>query len=122
MEGNILEEQGAFRKGRSCTDQLFTVRMLNEKVIEKNTSMIMVCVDLEKAYDNVDREMMWSVLEKYGTSGSLVNTVRLMYVNCEAYVKVQGGISDWFQVEKGVRQGCATSPWLYYVYGPHLDS
>ena len=52
-EEKILEEQGAFRKRRSCTDQLFTVRMLSEKVIAKNKSMIMVCVDLEKAYDNV---------------------------------------------------------------------
>ena len=65
-EKNILEEQGAFRKRRSCTDQLFTVRMLSEKIIAKNKSMIMVCVDLEKAYDNVNREMMWKVLEEYG--------------------------------------------------------
>ena len=49
----------------------------------------MVCVDLEKAYDSVDREMMWSILEKYGTSGSVVNAVRLMYVNCEACVNVK---------------------------------
>ena len=55
-EEKILEEQGAFRKRRSCTDQLFTVRMLSEKVIAKNKSMIMVCVDLEKAYDNVNRK------------------------------------------------------------------
>ena len=44
----ILEEQGAFRKQRSCTDQLFTVRMLSQKIIQKNKSMIMVCVDLQK--------------------------------------------------------------------------
>ena len=74
-EGKILEEQVAFRKRRSCTDQLFTVRMLNEKVIEKNKRMTMVCVDLEKAYDNVNREMMWNVLAGYGISRSLVNAV-----------------------------------------------
>ena len=119
-EGKILEEQGAFREERSCTDQLFTVRMLNEKVIENNKRMIVVCVDLKKAYDNVDREMMWSVLEKYSISRSLVKAVRSMYVNCEACVKVQGGISDWFQVEKGVRQGCAMSPWLFNVYMEHI--
>ena len=52
-EDNILEEQGAFQKKKSCSDQLFTVRMLGEKIIRKNKSMIMVCVDLDKAYDSV---------------------------------------------------------------------
>ena len=93
-EEKILEEQGAFRKRRSCTEQLFTVRMLSEKIIAKNKSMIMVCVDLEKTYDNVNREMMWKVLEEYGIRGSLVKAVRSMYVNCEACVEVLGGTSD----------------------------
>ena len=48
-EEKVLEEQGAFRKGRSCVDQLFTVRQLGEKIIEKNKRMLMVCMDLEKA-------------------------------------------------------------------------
>ena len=66
-----MEEQGAFRKKRSCTDQLFTVRMLSEKTIAKNERMIMVCVDLEKAHDNVNRDLMWNVLEEYGIRGRL---------------------------------------------------
>ena len=119
-EEKMLEEQGAFRKRRSCTDQLFTVRMLSEKIIAKNKSMIMVCVDLEKAYDNVNREMMWKVLEEYGIRGSFVKAVRSMYVSCEACVKVLGGTSDWFKVEQGVRQGCVMSPWLFNVYMDHI--
>ena len=51
MEAKVLEEHGAFRKKRSCVDQIFTVRQLGEKVIERNERMVMVCVDLEKAYD-----------------------------------------------------------------------
>ena len=49
VEEKTLEEQGDFRKGRSCMDQLFTVRMLSEKTIVKNKRIIIVCVDLEKA-------------------------------------------------------------------------
>ena len=79
--------------------------------------MIMICVDLEKAYDKVNRkmykEMYW---KKDGIRGSLAKAVRLMYVNCEVCVKVQGGISDWFQVQQGVRQGCVMSPWLFNDY------
>ena len=112
----ILEEQGAFRKKRSCTDQLFTVRMLSQKIIEKNKSMIMVCVDLEKAYDNVIRELMWQVMDEYGIRGSLAKAVKSMYVNCEACVNIKEGNSEWFPVKKGVRQGCVMSPWLFNVY------
>ena len=83
MEDKILEEQGAFRKKRSCTDQLFTVRMLSEKTIAKNKRMITVCVDLEKAYDNVNRDLMWNVLEEYGIRGRLAKATRSMYVNCK---------------------------------------
>ena len=46
-EAKVLEEQGAFRKKRSCVDQMFTVRQLGEMSIERNTRMVMVCVDLE---------------------------------------------------------------------------
>ena len=50
--------------------------------------MIVVYVDLEKAYDNVNTELMWSVLGKYEIQGKLARAVRTMYVNCEARVKV----------------------------------
>ena len=58
-EESVLEEKGAFRRQRSCIDQLFTVRQLEEKIIEKNKTMNMVCIDLEKAFDTVNRELLW---------------------------------------------------------------
>ena len=119
-ENKILEEQGAFQKKRSCTDQLFTVRMLSEKTIAKNKRMTMVCVDLEKAYDNVNRDLMWNVLEEYGIRGRLAKATRSMYVNYEACVRVLGGKSDWFKVDQGVRQGCVMFPWLVNLYKDHI--
>ena len=65
IEEKILEEQGAVRKKRTCTNQLFTVRLLSKTTVAKNERMTMECVDLEIAYDNVNRELVWSVLEKY---------------------------------------------------------
>ena len=65
VEEKILEEQGAVRKKRSCTNQLFTVRLLSKTTVAKNERMTMECVDLEIAYDNVNSELVWSVLEKY---------------------------------------------------------
>ena len=68
-EGKVLEEQGAFRSKRSCIDQIFTVRQLGEKVLAKNKTMRMVCVDLEKAFDRVDRELLWQVFREIWCQG-----------------------------------------------------
>ena len=62
-ESKVLEVQGAFRRGRSCVDQIFTIRQLSEKVLEKNKQMVIACIDLEKACNKVCRVMLWQVLE-----------------------------------------------------------
>ena len=81
-EAMVVEEQGAFRNKRSCVDQMFTVRQLGEKIIEKNKRMVMVCVDLEKAYDRVDREMLSQVLESYAVGGRPGRAVNSLYERC----------------------------------------
>ena len=81
-EAMVVEEQGAFRNKRSCVDQMFTVRQLGEKIIEKNKRMVKVCVDLEKAYNRVDREMLWQVLESYAVGGRLGRAVNSLYERC----------------------------------------
>ena len=115
-EGMILEVQGGFRKGRSCIDQIFTVSQLGEKVLEKGKQMAVACVDLEKAYDTVRRDKLWQVLEEYGIHGRLLGAVREFYKKSEACVKIGEKMSRWFQITRGVRQGCVMSPWLFNVF------
>ena len=50
-ESMVMKVQGGFKNGRSCVDQIFTIRQLSEKILEKNKHMTIACVDLEKAYD-----------------------------------------------------------------------
>ena len=57
--------------GRSCVNQILTIRQLSEKILEKNKHMIIVCVDLEKAYDKVCREKIWRILVRYKVDGQL---------------------------------------------------
>ncbi|MFA0954716.1 RNA-directed DNA polymerase, partial [Klebsiella pneumoniae] len=64
----------------------------------------------------VDRERVWGVLEESGVSGPLLGAVQSMYENSRACVTVNGGMSDWFRVGTGVRQGCVMSPWLFNVF------
>jgi hypothetical protein len=73
-------------------------------------------VDLEKAYDRVNRSKLWEVLEEYGVEMGLVRAVKSMYDGSKACVRVNGMLSEWFEVKQGVRQGCVISPWLFNVF------
>jgi hypothetical protein len=73
-------------------------------------------VDLEKAYNRVNRSKLWEVLEEYGVEMGLIEAVRSMYDECKAYVRVNGMLSEWFEVKQGVRQWYVMSPWLFNVF------
>ena len=73
-------------------------------------------MDLEKAYDRVNREALRQVLRMYDVGGKLLNGIKGMYVNSLAYVRVKGGESECFRINSGMRQRCIMSPWLFNVY------
>ncbi len=67
-------------------------------------------MDLEKVYDRVDREAVWSVLQVYGMGGRLMRAVKSFYKGSRASVGVRRGESDWFEVNVWLRLGCVMSP------------
>ena len=107
-----MNEQGGFRAGRRCNDQIFAIKQIVEKTIEKDKKTYMAFVDLEKAYDSVSREKLWKVLDEYGVKGKLLQA---LYVNGKARVKVGRMESELFGVCRSVRKGCTLSPWLFNV-------
>ena len=115
-ENLIGEEQGGFRKGRGCMDQIFTFKSLSEKFVEMKREMYVCFMDLEKAYDRVDRENLFSVLYKRGVRGGLLNAVKAFYKNSMAGVRMGHKVGDLFEVKGGLRQGCVMSPWLFNLY------
>ncbi len=66
-EGKVSEKKGDFRKGRGCVDQIFAMMLVKEYL--RKDKKLYVLMGLEKAYDRVDREALWSVLKIYGVSG-----------------------------------------------------
>ena len=112
----VMDEQGGFRSGRGCIDQIFAVKQIVEKTIEKDKKVYMAFVDLEKAYDNVSREKLWKVLDEYGVKGKLLRAIQALYEDGKARVKVGGLESELFVVHRGVRQRCTLSPWLFNVF------
>ena len=115
-EHKICEEQAGFRKGRGCVDQIFILRLVVEKFLAKNKKLYVAFMDLEKAYDKVEWEALWEVLKIYGVGGKLLKAVQAFYRNSRACVRVNGKVSEEFDIHVGVRQGCVMSPWLFNIY------
>ena len=73
-------------------------------------------MDLEKAYDTIDRHGMSQMLRVYGVGGKLLKALQSFYLDSRTCVWVGNDVSEWFQVNVGLRQGCVMSPWLFNVY------
>ena len=112
----LPESQCGFRRQRSCTDMIFSVRQLQEKVIEHKTQGFFVFVDLKKAYDSVPRSGLWLVLARLGVPPKLVNIIRAFHEHMSTQVRVDGSLLDSIPVKNGLRQGCCMAPVLFNLY------
>jgi hypothetical protein len=115
MEANnkLVDEQGGFRKKRSTTDHLSSLSNLVETRIKQKQSTYAAFIDFKKAYDSVDRDMLWTKLEDCGVSGKMLKAVKSLYKSVSACVRINGHLTEWFEVRSGLRQGCSLSPILF---------
>jgi len=110
----LVEEQGGFRPGRGCPDQLFTLVEVLKNRGEKPTYCCFI--DVKKAFDRVFRAGLWSRVAEEGVKGKMWRVLVSIYKTVESCVKVDGNITEWFPVDTGVRQGCILSPLLYALF------
>ena len=110
---DIDESQFGFTPGRGTADAVFILRQLLEKYTARKRELILVFVDLEKAFDRVPRDVLWWALRSLGVDEWLVGVVLAMYDGAVAQVRVGGELSDEFPVTVGVHQGSALSPLLF---------
>lgn len=110
----LEEEQSGFRGGRGCVDQLFTLVEILKNRGKKGTFCCFL--DVRKAFDRVFRDGLWYKLYEEGVQGKMWRVLRNIYRKVESCVLVGGELSDWINVETGVRQGCVLSPLLYSIF------
>ena len=116
-EALLRENQCGFRKGRRCTNQLFSLRVLMEKARDYHRPLYICFVDLGKAYDSINRAALWSVLQYcYHLPSKLLKIIEALHSNTAAAVRTYGKISDHFSVSSGVKQGCVLAPTLFNLY------
>ena len=109
----ICEAQAGFRKGRSTIDHIFTVNAIIEKYLLKNTKLYVAFIDFKKAYDTVNRNVLWSVLLRAGIKGKMLKMIQAMYSSVRACVLCNDGYSSFFECLQGLKQGCVVSPVLF---------
>ena len=111
MIGVLIDNgQGGFRAGRRCVDHIFTFKQISEKAREKKRRVYVGFIDLEKAYDRVNREVLWQVLRMYDVEGKFLGGIKSVYIDSSTCVRVKGGESERFRIDIWVRQGCIMYP------------
>ena len=94
-------------------DQVFVMKQMSEKFVDKSKCLYVAYMDLEKAYDRIDRDEMWRVSSMYGINEQLLKVVQSLYTGTETCVRVYREESEWFKVGVGLRQGSVMSPLLF---------
>ena len=84
--------------------------------------VVLICISLDyaKAFDCVDHNKVWKILKEMGKPDHLTCLLRNLYADQKVTVRTEQGTTDWFQIGKGVRQSCISSPCLFNLYTEYI--
>ena len=114
--GLIHESQCGFVIGKSTTDSSFSLQQLQEKCRLQHQDLYLLFIDLTKAFDTVNREGLWCILEKAGCPKHLVDIIRSFHDGMKASVKEGSDKSLPFDCTTGTKQGCIIAPTLFSIF------
>ena len=120
MNGKLPDVQAGFRKGRRTGDHIANIRWIIEKARRFQKNIYFCFIDYAKAFDYVDHKKLWKILKVMGIPDHLTCLLRNLYAGQEATVRTRHGTTDWFQIGKGVHQGCILSPCLFNLYAEYI--
>ena len=112
--------QAGFRKGRGTRDQIANIRWIIKKARKFQKNIYFCFIDYTKAFDCVDHNKLWKILKEMGIPDHLTCLLRNLYAGQEATVRIGHETTDWFQIRKGVQQGCILSPCLFNLYAEYI--
>ena len=115
----LHDEQNGFLKERSCQDQLQSFLSIVQTRKSQGSDTYCAFVDFSKAYDTISRPHLWFKLDKLGISGKMLGALQSLYNNTRCSVKTSHGLTEEFEIERGLKQGCLVSPLLFNLYLSH---
>ena len=119
LNWELPDVQAGFRKGRGTRDQISNIRWIIKKArVPEN---IYSCfIDYTKDFDSVDQNNIWKILKEMGMLDHLTWLLRNLYAGQEATLRTEHGTAEWFQIGKGICQGCILSPFLFNLYADYF--
>ena len=120
MNHELPDIQASFRRGRGIRDQIANIRWITEKARGFQENIYLCFIDYAKAFDCVDHNKLWKILKDMGIPDHLSCLLRNRYAGEEATVRTGHGTTDWFQIGKGVRQGCILSACLFNLHADYI--
>ena len=116
MNWELPDVPDGYRKCRGTRDQIANIRWIMEKGREFQKNIYFCFIDYVKAFDYVDHNKLWKILKEMGIPDHLTCLLRNLYAGQEATVRTGYETTDWFQIGKGIGQGCILSPCLFNLY------
>ena len=120
MNRELPDVQAGFRKGRGTRDQIANICWIMEKARDFQKNIYFCFIHYAKAFDCVDHNELWKIMKEMGLPDHLICLLRNLYAGQEATVETGHGTTDWFQIGKGVRQGCISSPCLFNLHAEYI--
>ena len=120
MNCELPDVQAHFRKGRGTRDQIANIRWMIEKARVFQKNVYFYFIDYAKAFDSVDHNKLWKTLKEMRIPDHLTCLLRNLYAGRETTVRTGHGTTDWFQIGKGVCQGCILSLSLFNLYAEYI--
>ena len=116
----LADIQAGFRKGRGTRDQIANIFWVIKKNKRVPENIYFCLIDYAKSFDCVDHNKLWKILKEMEIVDHLTCFLRNLYAGQEATVRTGHGTTDWFQIGKGVCQGCILSPCLFNLYAEYI--
>ena len=116
----LPDVQDEFRKGRGTRDQIANIHWIIKKAREFQKNVYFCFIDYAKAFDCVDHNKLWKNLQEIEIPDHLTSLLRNLYAGQEATVRTRHGTMAWFQILKGVYQGCILLPCLFNLYAEYI--
>ena len=120
MNCEISDVQDGFRKGRGTRDQIANIHWISKKAGEFQKNIYFCFIDCARDFDCVDHNKLWKILKEMGIPDHLTCLFKNLYAGQEAAVRTGHGTVDWFQIGKGLHQGCILSPCLFNLYVEYI--
>ena len=109
-----------FRKGKETREQIANIHWNIDKAREFQENICFCIIYHLKAFDSVDHNKLWKILKEMGIPDDITFLLRNLYAGQEATVRTGHGTMGWFQIGKGVHQGCILSPCLFNLYAEYI--